>query len=51
MTSGGENVAPVRIEERIKSYVPFLSHVVVMGEGRSYLTCLLTLKVCDGTSL
>lgn len=45
ITSGGENVAPVPIENNIKQEVPFLSNVMVVGDHRNYLTCLLTLKV------
>ena len=45
ITSGGENIAPVPIENNIKQEVPFLSNVMVVGDHRNYLTCLLTLKV------
>ena len=45
ITSGGENIAPVPIENNIKLEVPFLSNVMVVGDHRNYLTCLLTLKV------
>ena len=45
ITSGGENVAPVPIEDRIKKEVPFLSNVMVVGDHRNFLTCLVTLKV------
>ena len=45
ITSGGENIAPVPIESRIKSEVPFLSHVFVIGDHRKFLTCLVTLLV------
>ena len=46
ITSGGENVPPVPIEDRIKKEVPFLSNVMVVGDHRNYLTCLVSLKVC-----
>ena len=46
ITSGGENVAPVPIEARIKAEVPFLSNVMVIGDKRKYLSCVVTLKVC-----
>ena len=46
ITSGGENIAPVPIEDRIKKEVPFFSNVMVVGDHRNYLTCLVTLKVC-----
>ena len=45
VTSGGKNVAPVPIEERIRERLGELAgNVVVIGDGRKYLTCLLTLK-------
>lgn len=43
-TSGGENIPPVRIEERIKHELPILDQVVVIGDKRHFLTCLLTLQ-------
>ena len=42
--SNGHNVA-LHIEERIKKEVPFLSNVVLVGDGRDYVCCLVTLKV------
>ena len=44
ITKGGENVAPVLIEEEMKKEMPFLSHCVVIGDDRKYLTMLVTLK-------
>ena len=46
ITSGGKNIAPIPIEERIKKHVPFLSNVMCVGDNRKYLSCLVTLKVC-----
>ena len=43
--SDGENVPPVPIENRIKNEIPFLSNVIVVGDQREFLTCLMTLKV------
>lgn len=40
-----ENIHPVPIEDRIKSELPYLSNVMVVGHKRKYLTCLMTLKV------
>ena len=45
ITAGGENVPPVYIKDCIKSEVPFLSNVMLIGDERKYLTCLITLKV------
>ena len=47
ITSGGENMAPVAIEDRIKQAVPFLSNVVVIGDKRKSVSCLVTLLVCE----
>lgn len=44
ITAGGENVPPIPIEHAIKEACPILSHVVVIGDERKYLTCLFTIK-------
>ena len=44
LPSGGENVAPVPIEDRIKAELPFVSHAVVIGDGQRFLAALLTLQ-------
>lgn len=44
ITAGGENIPPVLIENEIKAAMPFLSNVMVVGEGKKYLNCLITLK-------
>lgn len=43
ITAGGENVAPVLIENEIKKYGPNISQVVVIGDKRKYLTALITI--------
>ena len=43
--SGGEKIHPEPIEKAIKHEIPFLSNVMVVGNERKYLTCLMTLKV------
>ena len=44
--SGGENVTPTNIEEEIKNNLSeAISNVMVCGDGKRYLTCILTLKV------
>ena len=45
ITSGGENIPPSHIEGLIKAELPYLSNVVVIGDHRKYLTCLITLLV------
>ena len=45
--SHGHNVAPILIEARIKKEIPFLSNVMLVGDGQDYICCLLTLKVCN----
>jgi len=42
--AGGENIAPVPIENRIKELCPALSNVMMVGDKRKYNTCLVTLK-------
>jgi long-chain-fatty-acid--CoA ligase ACSBG len=44
ITAGGENISPVKIEINIKEQCPILSNVVLIGDNRKYLTCLVTLK-------
>ncbi|OAF68608.1 hypothetical protein A3Q56_03617 [Intoshia linei] len=44
ITSGGENVAPIPIEDTIKKFLPVISNVMVVGENKPYLCALLTLK-------
>lgn len=45
ITAGGENIPPVPIEDAIKEEVPLISNVMVIGDKRKFLSCLLTLKV------
>jgi long-chain-fatty-acid--CoA ligase ACSBG len=45
ITRGGENIAPVLIENNIKKELSdIISNVVVIGDAQKYLTCLITLK-------
>jgi long-subunit acyl-CoA synthetase (AMP-forming) len=45
ITAGGENVAPVLIEDNIKAELPCVSQAMVVGDRRKFLAVLLTLKV------
>ncbi len=42
-TSGGKYVAPQKVEGIFKAACPYVSQIVVHGEGRNYVTALLTL--------
>lgn len=45
ITAGGENVPPVLIEDEIKLEIgKVVSNVMVVGDRRKFLTCLITLK-------
>jgi len=45
ITSGGENVDPQPIELAILQRCPLISHAVLVGEGKKFVSLLLTLKV------
>ena len=51
ITSGGENIAPVPIEARIKKYAPFLSNVTLIGDKRKFVSCLVTIKVSQRVTI
>jgi len=54
ITGGGENIPPVLIEDEIKRQLPALSNVMVIGDKRKFLTCIVTLKTeldSDGSPL
>jgi long-chain acyl-CoA synthetase len=42
-TSGGKYVAPQKVEGVLKAACPYVSQVLVHGEGRKYATALITL--------
>ena len=42
---GGENIAPVPIEDMLRVELePIISHVMVIGDKRKHLACVITLK-------
>jgi len=47
--NSGHNIAPEPIEERISALIPAAQHAVVVGNGRGYLTLLVSGKVESGT--
>lgn len=40
ITSGGKNIAPATIENALKAS-PYISEVIVFGDGRKYISCLI----------
>jgi long-chain acyl-CoA synthetase len=50
ITSGGKNISPQNIENMFKS-MPFISHVMVHGDRRKYLTALVTLSQAETEAL
>lgn len=45
ITAGGENIAPVPIEDNFKAACPPCSNIMVVGEGQRFMAALITLKV------
>lgn len=42
-TSGGKYVAPIKVETVIAATIPYVSQVVAVGDGRKYISALLTM--------
>lgn len=47
ITSGAKNITPAKIEASLMG-LPLIEHAVVVGDGRKYLTALLTLSMEEG---
>merc|ERR1719384_2101079 len=47
--AGGENIAPVPVEEHIKLQCPALSNVMMVGDQRKYNVALVTLQAEGST--
>lgn len=45
VTAGGENVAPIMIEDNIRNNLPFLSQALLIGDQKKYISALLTFRV------
>ncbi|ESN98461.1 hypothetical protein HELRODRAFT_101643 [Helobdella robusta] len=44
ITAGGENVAPIPIEDCLKESLPCVSNCMLVGDGKKFLSMLITLK-------
>lgn len=42
VTAGGKNVAPAALEDRLRAH-PLISQCLVVGDGRPFIACLVTL--------
>ncbi|MBT2379615.1 AMP-binding protein [Streptomyces sp. ISL-111] len=49
-TSGGKYVAPTEIEGRFKAVCPYVSNILVIGDGRNFCSALITLDATTITS-
>lgn len=49
ITAGGENVAPVPIEDAVKASCPSISNIMMLGDKMKFNVCLITLKAKGAT--
>mmetsp|Transcript_5033 Transcript_5033/g.6562 ORF Transcript_5033/g.6562 Transcript_5033/m.6562 type:complete len:749 (+) Transcript_5033:191-2437(+) len=47
--AGGENIAPVPIEDEMKKLCPYISNIMMIGNKRKYNVCVITLKAVGAT--
>jgi long-chain-fatty-acid--CoA ligase ACSBG len=45
ITGGGENIAPVPIEDNFKDNCPPCSNIMLLGEAQRFMACIITFKV------
>lgn len=45
ITAGGENIAPVPVEDRFKEFCPPCSNIMMIGEQQRFMAALITFKV------
>lgn len=43
--AGGENIAPVPIEDAFKRHCPACSNIMLVGENQRFMAALITFKV------
>ena len=51
ITKGGENIAPVPIEEKMMDQMKLLSYCMIIGDNQKYLTMFVTLRCEVGVAL
>ena len=44
ITAGGENIAPIPVEDMFKLHCPPCSNIMMIGEARKFMAALITLK-------
>jgi long-chain-fatty-acid--CoA ligase ACSBG len=50
VTAGGENIAPVIIENNLREQLPFMSNIMVIGDHQKFVAALMTFKVTSNAS-
>jgi len=45
ITAGGENIAPINIEDNFKGECSPASNIMIIGENRKFIAALITFKV------